>query len=179
MRTIALVAAALTLAACGNATMSSTGTSRSGTPLPTASTSVTAGVPTPSARCGGPTPTKGGWAIVDWVDFVKVGDVTFTAATEKLTHPSGTSDVGAVVGTVECRLSDVETYRGGVPTTRSGDAAFLAPGTSLRAADGFAPTCRLLAVNASGGVSVYLADDPDATVHTTTPCALNPTADVN
>jgi hypothetical protein len=162
MRTLVLIIAVLALAACGN----SATTASLADPAPSISD---------GAGCAGQPRPMGQMAIVDYVDFVMVGDATFSTSLGEhaLAHPSSRSDLGAAVATVQCRLEDVANDHV-PPTPRSGDAAFLAPGTVLHAAAGFDPACRLIAVDQDGHLHVYLADDPDAKVHASKPCALDP-----
>jgi hypothetical protein len=93
-------------------------------------------------------------ALADYIDFVQVGDQTYTGAGAA---PVGTR-LGETVLTVTCELS--KGARGAREALRSGDAAFVPAGTELRQVLGFDPAFRL-AVEVDGEVRLYERDAPD------------------
>ncbi|MGO4597243.1 hypothetical protein [Terrabacter sp. 2RAF25] len=125
--------------------------------------------PQPVSACRS-TPTTGDTsAIIDWVDFVQLGGVQYYAGFDGQLPPVPTEQLGATVGLVECRLSDLH-FDGlpGLPV--DGDAAFIPIGTPVRAIRGFDPACRVTA-RVDGVNRVYLAHEDVKGVTRAVPCA--------
>lgn len=102
-------------------------------------------------------PIKGN-SIIDWVDFVKLNDQTYTGMYELvLSDPSDVTD--EVVGEVKFKVGDVVTnpdYK-----TQPGDAAFLEIGTKLYQVKGFAKEELIAAKDEAsiGGYRLYAGED--------------------
>ncbi len=101
----------------------------------------------PEAPTAGPTavsdcPSGGGTAVIEWIDFVKFADITYTTDSVYGAQPSG-EDVGRVFAETRCKLADVVSDPG--YESRNGDAAFLQPGTPLHVLEGYEPWFRLVA----------------------------------
>ena len=121
------------------------------------------------AACGGeaaltgssgvcPSPATGpSTVIIDWVPFVKLGDVTYVAMADEPGRPPALdqSVLGPEFGRVRCKIAGAVTdaaYR-----SKHGDAAFLEPGTVLYSVNGYRPTF-LLSTLEDGAVQLYQAD---------------------
>ncbi|MDO3413044.1 hypothetical protein QWJ34_24990 [Saccharibacillus sp. CPCC 101409] len=95
--------------------------------------------------------------IIDWIDFVKIGDDTYTGLWDGVLRDSDTVTDEAV-GTVKKKLEgrvNSPNYR-----SRSGDAAFLEKGTKLYRVEGFEPE-EAVAVRSDeqiGGYKLYVRD---------------------
>jgi hypothetical protein len=109
----------------------------------------TAGDPLPAGSC--PVKAREGGAVIDWVPFVVVDGVMFRTT---YTPDSVLADkrVGAVVMTVTCRIADAVDDPDFRP--RTGDAAYLPPGTEVHAVIGSPVTARL-AVREDGVWRLY------------------------
>lgn len=98
-----------------------------------------------------------GSAEIDWVDFVKLGDHTYTGLYDiVLAQPQLVTE--EVVGTVKFKVGDVVTnpsYR-----TKRGDAAFLPKGTKLYRVRGYEADELIAAPDAEriGGYRLFTAD---------------------
>jgi hypothetical protein len=98
-----------------------------------------------------------GNAIIDWIDFVKLNEYTYTGLFEGvIKDPLDVTD--EVVGEVKFKVGDVVTnpnYR-----TKPGDAAFLAIGTKLYRVKGFEPNELIAAAEERqiGGYRLYAED---------------------
>lgn len=107
-------------------------------------------------------PLKGN-AVIDWVDFVKLGGHTYTRLWGGVVKTP--SDVtGETVGEVQFKVADVVTnpeYR-----TKEGDAAFLAKGTKLYRVKGYESNQIIAAEdkNYMGGYRIYAEDGFAASV---------------
>lgn len=96
-----------------------------------------------------------GTQVVDWVDFVKLGGITYLAADERRSRALEEADLGSVYATTRHMLSgnvNDPGYR-----SQDGDAAFLADGTTIYEVKGYAPTFRL-AAHRDGRIVLYEAD---------------------
>lgn len=95
-----------------------------------------------------------GTAQIDWVDFVKVGGITYSAV-----DGSGRSltpaDLGEPFDRVQFQVAENVTTPG--YKTKNGDAAFLSPGTVLYAVKGYDTRFRL-AASREGKLFLYEAD---------------------
>ncbi|MDT5113582.1 MAG: hypothetical protein QOE20_5472 [Mycobacterium sp.] len=92
-------------------------------------------------------------AIVDYVDFVEFGNVTYVVPLQGNASVHA-ADLGPVVGRVHCQLVD----SGAAPSYRAktGDAAFVPVGAPLYSVHGWPASCRLAARHDSK-LFVYLA----------------------
>ncbi|MCU7723850.1 hypothetical protein ODJ79_09005 [Actinoplanes sp. KI2] len=118
----------------GSAVLITTGTANPGT----------ASEPLPVGACPADAPDDG--AVIDWVPFVVVDGVTYRtvyAPESALTD----GQVGAVAATVKCRIAGAVNDPDFHP--RTGDAAFLAPGTEVHFVLG-SPASARLAVQEDG-----------------------------
>jgi hypothetical protein len=94
-------------------------------------------------------------AAIDYVPFVKVGELSFVATFSPEVTISR-SQLGPSVTTVRCMISEVVTNPDFEP--RDGDAAYLPIGTELRAVTGYRRDFRL-AANENGTWRVYEVTD--------------------
>jgi hypothetical protein len=113
-------------------------------------------------------------AIVDWVDFVQLKGIQYYAGYDGTLPPVPKEQLGATVGLVECRLSDLH-FTGPPGTPVDGDAAFIPVGTPVRSIKGFDPACRV-AVEVEGVNRLYLAHTDVQGVTKAVPCAQAPHA---
>jgi hypothetical protein len=92
--------------------------------------------------------------VIDWVDFVRFGGVTYLASFEtgRELQPA---DLGARFATVQFRFAG--NVHDPSRQTRDGDAAFLDAGTSVYRVNGYAPTFRL-AAHRDGRIVLFEAD---------------------
>lgn len=99
--------------------------------------------------------------IIDWIDFVRLDGITYTAFWPDQGRPLTEADLGPVHARVRRKLS------GNVcdPSYRSqdGDAAFLEAGTPVHAVKGYAPTFRLAARRGDRIVLYEVDTNPRAT----------------
>lgn len=109
-----------------------------------------------TVTAGGCPRTIGGTSVVDYVPFVKVGDRTYLRVfVQPDEEQLEDADLGDPVAETTCKLADVVNdpdYR-----AQNGDAAFLEPGTTLSAVDGFDPGFRL-AAHVDGELQLYEVD---------------------
>src|SRR3712207_2682665 len=68
-----------------------------------------------------------GSAVIDWVNFVMLGGIMYTADNPAPGRSITASELGERHGEVTCKLSESVTAPGYEP--RNGDAAYLKPGT--------------------------------------------------
>lgn len=87
--------------------------------------------------------------IVDYVDFVQVGDVQYLRAEPQVVVAAG--DLGAPVGTVRRELSTADVGPDHHPT--DGESGFLPAGTRLVAVHGYATDERIAAQTDDGWVA--------------------------
>jgi hypothetical protein len=102
---------------------------------------------------------------IDWVDFLKLNGVSYTASFHGVLTDS--TKLGKVIGKVGFQVSD--NVHDPQYVTKDGDAAFLAQGTDIHAIDGY-PDHEIVAVadnHAIGGFKLYIADDKRKTVEIT------------
>ncbi len=93
-------------------------------------------------------------AVIDWVDFVRLGGTEYLATQTGEPNLQAT-DLGRVVARVQCRIDGNVSdpgYHG-----KDGDAAFLDPGTALYAVKGYKPSFRL-AARQEGRIVLFEAD---------------------
>jgi hypothetical protein len=91
----------------------------------------------------------------DYVNFVKLNGITYTADRPVLGRPLRDSDLGPVYATVRCSLRDkLDPKRRG---PQDGDAAYLDAGSPLYQLHGYRPTFRL-AARQDGRLVVFEAD---------------------
>lgn len=105
----------------------------------------------------------GGNAVIDYVDFVKLGGTMFTHNYPQKNRISEV-DLGEPIGEVLCKLSDVVTDPNYQP--QNGDAGYIEPGTTIYAVKGYDPSFRVAAQGMERrGLTLYEADTvPDAKV---------------
>jgi hypothetical protein len=116
-------------------------------------------------------PKGGGFATIDYVDFVQANGRNYIADLHPV--PAITrADLGPRVLTVRCSFSQLNERTGMMtPQPRDGDAAFLTPGTQVYAIRGWSPKCRLAASHDSQ-LHVYLAYRPGSRVAAPEACGL-------
>lgn len=108
-------------------------------------------------RPAGPVPqgcaSGGGSAHVDWVDFIRLNDVTYDS--NHYEQGLRKSDIGEPVAEVRCKISDNVTDPG--YEVRDGDAAFLEPGALVYSVRGY-PTWFRIAAKQEGEWVLYEPD---------------------
>ncbi len=98
--------------------------------------------------------------IIDWVDFVRFGGITYLAAGDRGSRALADHNLGSVYTRVRHMLYGHVTDPG--YHTQEGDAAFLPIGTPLYVVSDYAPWFRLAAGHATR-IRLYEADTaPDA-----------------
>lgn len=139
--------------------------SPSTSPTVLAQPTLTPGCPPPKAQPGG------GYAAVDYVDFLQANGRNYISGLVQT--PSITNaQLGRAVLKVRCSYAAVSGSTGQVfGQPRDGDAAYLAPGTTVFEVRGWPITCRLAAVQ-DHRLHVYLAYQQNTRVATAAPCAL-------
>ena len=150
-----LILAGSLLAGCGAPSLGAGGPAPIGTTLPVATIAPS---PTPSPiPTIAPTETPQMFAIIDWVNFVRFGGITYIE-NDNSGRPLAESDLGPQVGTVQFK------YEGNVHEPdysskhgKDGDAAFLEPGTVVYTVKGYQPTFRL-AAHMGDRIALYEAD---------------------
>jgi len=159
----ALGVALLSVAGCGSASEVATGGSE-----PTNSISSSPD-PAPGSACLN-TPTTGeSTVMVDWVDFVQLAGTQYVAGVNGKVPPVASSELGAVVGRVECELGVLK-FREEPGPAVDGDAAFLKFGTEVHAVRGYDTSCRV-AAEIDGVNRVYLAHADHAGISRAALCA--------
>jgi hypothetical protein len=139
------------------------------TTTPDSSAGTTAVDDCPSTLAG----KGGGYAAVDYVDFVQANGHNYIAGLHPVA-PIRASDLGSRVLTVRCSFSQLnDRTKRMTPKPRDGDAAFLTPGTPVYSVNGWPATCRL-AAREGGQLRVFLAYRSGGTVATPEDCALHP-----
>ena len=93
--------------------------------------------------------------VIDWVDFIRFGGITYVAASPKPGHTLAESDLGPVFATVTFKL-DGHVQDPGYQS-KDGDAAFLDAGTKVYTVKGYRPTFRL-ATFENHTLTLYEAD---------------------
>lgn len=129
--------------------------------------------PAPSAGCD----LVGSGAVIDYIDFVQVGDQSMDAwmGSRENRPVVRDADLGEVVTRVTCRLEDF--YNGQrARAFKDGYASFLEVGTPVYAVHGYDPRCRV-AARIDGQLRAYLASNPEAHVHQNASCAMMPGLD--
>ncbi len=102
-------------------------------------------------------------SIIDWIDFIQFGGITYQADRASYEHPLDDGDLGPEYGKVKVKYSDSVCD----PWYRSkhgadGDAAFLEPGTPIYTMNGYKPEFRLVA-RRDDRLTLYVADtNPNA-----------------
>lgn len=138
---------------------------------------VTGSTPTPIStspdcpRFG--SPPGGGFAIVEYVDFLQALGRNYIAGLGHMDTITN-NDLGSQVLVVRCSIAAVNNTTHQVPLEpfRDGDAAYLAPGTPVYSVHGWPISCRLAARRVDGALHVYLAYQPNTRVATPEACAL-------
>jgi hypothetical protein len=98
----------------------------------------------------------------DYVNFVKLNGITYTADRPVVGRTLGDGDLGPVYATVRCSLREKMDPKRGEP--QDGDAAYLEAGSPLYQVRGYRPTFRL-AARQDGRLVIFEADtNPGARV---------------
>lgn len=108
-----------------------------------------------SSPVGGQTSPGGQGMLIDWVDFVQFGRITYQAVSARPVRALSAHDLGPVFATVHFQLNGhvhTANYR-----SKDGDAAYLAPGTPMYMVKGYSPAFRLAAYE-HGSLTLYEAD---------------------
>ena len=158
--------ALLSAAGCGSANDAMTGGRE-----PTSSTSTRPDAARESACLSTPT-TGNSTVMVDWVDFVQLDGTQYVAGVDGKVPDITSSQLGSVVGRVECELSVLKFQTEPGPSV-DGDAAFLTVGTEVHAVRGHPTSCRVSA-QIAGVNRVYLAHADLGGVSEAVPCAKAP-----
>lgn len=158
------------LAGCGAAPLGAGGPAPAGTTLPVATIQPSptpspiptiAQAPTASPVAAVPlTPaeTPQVYAIIDWVNFIYFGGITYVENFDNSAHPLTESDLGPQFGTVQFKYADnVHEPDYMSKHGKDGDAAFLEPGTVVYTLKGYQPTFRL-AARMGDRIALYEAD---------------------
>lgn len=125
------------------------------------------GCPTIAAKA----PGAPGSAMVDYVDFVVVGRMTYLAGPEPVPRVERT-ELGEIVMTSRCSFRELNDRTGQMtPMPGDGDTGYLPPGTPVYAIRGWSPACRLAAEH-DGDLRVYFAQQDGGTVARPAPCAV-------
>ncbi len=107
--------------------------------------------------------------MVDWVDLLQLNAVQYISGLEGTVPAVASTQLGPVVGRVQCQLSELKFRTESGPAV-DGDAAFIPIGTDVHAIRGYQPSCRVAA--RVGGVNrVYLAHADVNGVSKPVPCA--------
>ena len=93
--------------------------------------------------------------VADYVNFVKLNQITYTADRPAVGRMPGEGDLGPVHATVRCSLREKMDPAGGEP--QDGDAAYLEAGSPLYRVHGYRPTFRL-AARQDGRLVIFEAD---------------------
>src|SRR3954469_721275 len=114
----------------------------------------------------------GGYAAVDYVDFIQAMGINYVADLGGRRVEATRADLGPVVLHSLCSFSALNDRTHKDPgKARDGDTAFLPPGTPIYALKGWSEKCRLAAEH-DGRVHVYLAMDDHAATAKARACAL-------
>jgi hypothetical protein len=104
---------------------------------------------------GGQTSADEQEMVIDWVDFVQFGEISYQAVSPWPGRALSAHDLGPVFATVHFQLNGhvhTANYR-----SKDGDAAYLAPGTHMYMFKGYTPAFRLAAYE-HGCLTLYEAD---------------------
>lgn len=93
--------------------------------------------------------------VIDWVNFVRFGGITYVAVAIRPGRALAQSDLGPVFAIVKFKL-DGNVHDPGYQT-KDGDAAFLDAGSKVYTVKGYSPTFRL-AAQQNNGLTLYEAD---------------------
>jgi hypothetical protein len=103
---------------------------------------------------------------------VQLDETQYVADLEGKVPPVPMDELGPVVGTVECTLSDLKFHSVPGPAV-NGDAALIGVGTTLHAVRGYSRSCRIAAAIA-GSNHVYVAHEQVAGVARVVACTKAP-----
>ena len=81
--------------------------------------------------------------VIDWVDFIRFGGITYVVAPTKPGRMLTANDLGPVFATVRLKLDG--NVQDPAYQSKDGDAAFLDAGTKIYTMKGYRPTFRLAA----------------------------------
>ena len=95
-----------------------------------------------------------GTVHIDYIDFVRVAGISYSAAWTSPGRPLQEGDLGAVYAKVKVKLEGSQDVH---HQLQDGDSAFLDPGTPLLQIKGYRPTFRL-AAHARGRITLYEVD---------------------
>jgi hypothetical protein len=96
--------------------------------------------------------------IIDWVNFIRFGGITYVENFDNSTRPLTESDLGPPYSTVQFKYVDnVHDPAYSSKYGKDGDAAFLDPGTPVYTVKGYDPTFRL-ATRMDDRIALYEAD---------------------
>jgi hypothetical protein len=162
-----LILAGSVLAGCGAPPLGAGGPAPIGTTLPVATLAPSptpspiptlAPSPTVPPVAAAPTETPQVYAIIDWVNFVRFGGITYVENFDNSARPLTESDLGPQYGTVQFKYVDnVHEPDYMSKHGKDGDAAFLEPGTPVYMVKGYQPTFRL-AARMDDRIALYEAD---------------------
>src|SRR5579883_1464800 len=93
--------------------------------------------------------------VIDWVNFVRFGGITYVAVDTRPGRPLAKNDLGPVFAIVKFKL-DGNVHDPGYQT-KDGDAAFLDAGSKVYTVKGYSPTFRL-AAQQDNGLALFEAD---------------------
>lgn len=96
-----------------------------------------------TSSLNGPSSSNTQNTVIDWVNFIRFGGITYLAAPTRSGRSYTTSDLGPVFATVTFKLAGHVQHP--EYQSRDGDAAFLDAGTKLYTVKGYNPTFRLAA----------------------------------
>ena len=108
-----------------------------------------------ASLANGPFSSNNQHVVIDWVDFIRFGGITYVAASPKPGRPLAGSDLGPVFATVTFKL-DGNVQDPGYQS-KDGDAAFLDAGTKVYTVKGYRSTFRL-AASENHALTLYEAD---------------------
>ena len=108
-----------------------------------------------ASHSNGPASSNTQTTVIDWVNFIRFGGITYLAAPTRAGRPLTEGDLGPVFATVTFKLAGNVQNPG--YHSRDGDAAFLNAGTKVYRVKGYSPTFRL-AARENNTVTLYEAD---------------------
>lgn len=103
-----------------------------------------------------------GQTLIDWVDFIKLNDISYQSNYSRLGRELTKEDLGEPFATVSFNVSEnifSSTYR-----TKNGDAAYLDEGTVIYRVKGYQPNYRLAAIRNNRVVLYEAYYNPSAQV---------------
>ena len=103
----------------------------------------------------GPLSSNNQHVVIDWVDFIRFGGITYVAVSPKPGRPLAESDLGPVFATITFKL-DGNVQDPGYQS-KDGDAGFLDAGTQVYTVKGYRSTFRLAAYE-NHALTLYEAD---------------------